>query len=234
MCYPWPEWTKEEWAAQLNEPLEKARVKQHTRKMKTGKLTIVKEHQRKDQPAAQEEHLILPPEPGTIPLPAGKIRGYHYTKHLAQVLREGLDVSHARGATYGEPNGIWFSTEKPGSQKDYVEVFIDPSEIRLNGPDLYPYQGQSPAQRLADYNAGSHDFILNSQNIDPSRFVTHHSAWHETARYLLKDPEHYPMTQQTIKDLELLRDTLPGTPQATAINFWIARAKETITTRRGT
>jgi len=217
-----------QWVTSPDEEFTKARIRQHTRTTPSGKLAIVKEHQRKDQPTPPAHDLELPPEPGTVPLPAGKIRGYHYTGHLDAVLREGLDAAHARGETYGEPNGIWFSTTKPGSQKDYVEVFIDPAEIGLNGPDLYPYQGQNPEQRLADYNAGSHDFILSTKKIDPSRFVTHHTAWHDTARYLLNDPVHYPMTQAKIDDMLLLRETLSGSPQATAIDFWITHAQTSL------
>ena len=88
-----------QWVTSPDEEFTKARIRQHTRTTPSGKLAIVKEHQRKDQPTPPAHDLELPPEPGTVPLPAGKIRGYHYTGHLDAVLREGLDAAHARGET---------------------------------------------------------------------------------------------------------------------------------------
>ena len=161
----------------------------------------------------------LPAEPGTTPVSAGMIRGYHYTGQLDQVLQEGLDVSHARGSTYGEPNGIWMSTVKPGNQKDYVEVHVSPQEIALNGPDLHPYQGLTPEQRIAEYNQGAHDFILALPKIAPDRFVTHFTAWHETARYLLNDAVHYPFTRAKIEELQKLRQVMSESPQAKGIDY---------------
>ena len=175
----------------------------------------------------------LPVAPGTTPIAPGHVRGYHYTGNLEAVLAEGLDVSHARGSTYGEPNGIWMSTVKPGGHKDFVEVHVTPDEIVLNGPDLFPYQGQTPQQRLDEYNAGGHDFILKNAVIPPSRFVTHFTAWHETARYLLDHTNDYPMTAAKIDELLQLRETMPDTPQARAITYWVGLARQRLASGKG-
>jgi 2'-5' RNA ligase len=130
----------------------------------------------------------VPAEPGTTPIPPGKIRGYHYTGDMDAVEKEGLSITKAKGAGYGEPNAIWFSTAKPHDFKDYVEVFLDPDEISGRGPLFSREDKTSPdaLARIAEFNRGDHDYMSNVQEIPPSRFVTTSRPWHEKYRYIAK------------------------------------------------
>lgn len=142
----------------------------------------------------------LPPEPGTTPIPPGMVRGYHYTDRLDSVLAHGLSTQHAKGSTYGEPNVIWMSTEKPKDFKEYVEVFVTPEEIGLNGPG---YRGRAVPQAEIDaYNARGHDFYLTLSHVPPSRFVTHSRPWMHHARHMLKEyPASNPAAAANALDL---------------------------------
>lgn len=130
----------------------------------------------------------VPVEPGTTPIPEGKIRGYHYTDDLDAVLAHGLDVSKAKGSTYGEPNAIWFSTEKPKDFKHYVEVHLDPEEVGLNGPLWSREDPTTPEalRKIDEYNKGNHDFMARVQTVPPDRFVTTHLPWHDKYRYITR------------------------------------------------
>jgi len=111
------------------------------------------------------------------------VRGYHYTGNLDSVLKHGLDTSFAKGSTYGEPNTLWFSAEKPGNFKDYVEVFLKWEELDLNGW----HRNFPPSQADLDkFNAGQSNFTVRPRQIPPDRFVTHHRPWHDKYRYLQK------------------------------------------------
>ena len=138
----------------------------------------------------------VPPEPGTTPIPPGKVRAYHYTDNLDAVEKEGLSVGKARGNTYGEPNVIWFSTEKPGDFKDYVEVFLDPEEIGIGAPQMVVKRpegwknAETPEEKqeaLDEYNKGNHNLTALIREVPPERFVTVHRPWYDHYRYLVND-----------------------------------------------
>lgn len=170
----------------------------------------------------------LPPEPGSTPVPAGMIRAYHYTDNLDAVRAGGLDVSKARGSTYGEPNGIWASTAKPKDVKNYVEMFVKPSEVGLGGPDLFQKDRVQP--ELDEFNKGDHDFILNLQQVPPSRFVTVHEPWHDHARYILDE---YPIDdpKRVAEGVDMLRPLLEnpafgGSAEKQAVQWWFDQARK--------
>jgi hypothetical protein len=136
------------------------------------------------------EGQFVPKEPGTTPVPPGKIRGFHYTDSMDAVEKEGLSVAKAKGAGYGEPNAIWFSTAQPGEHKDYVEVFLDPSEL-VYGPvrsqdNLTPEEAQA---RITEFNLSGHDFMTFTKEVPPERFVTTHRKWHDHFRYMESHPD---------------------------------------------
>jgi len=134
----------------------------------------------------------VPAEPGTTPIPPGKIRGYHYTGDMDAVEQEGLNVSKAQGEGYGEPNAIWFSTAKPSNHKEYVEVFLDSSDIAMGAGPLRAREDPTSPEALAkieDYNKGDHDFMVYSKGIPPDRFVSTHRPWHDHYRYFEENPE---------------------------------------------
>jgi hypothetical protein len=177
----------------------------------------------------------LPPEPGTVPLPRGMIRAYHFTDNLKSVLANGLRVDFARGNTYGEPNVIWFSTSKPRDFKDYIEVFLKPDEILMNGPGQYPTKsgGVKKTQaeldaEVAEYTHGDHDFYVKAKVITPNRFVTYHEEWHDHLRYVLKN--YPPTSKESVKHgMDIFGDMdqwRPDTPEAKAAQAWKDIAKK--------
>lgn len=136
----------------------------------------------------------VPPAAGSLPLPPGRIRAYHYTDKLDAVLESGLSLGHAKGATYGEPNAIWFSTQKPGDFKHYVEVHLTPEEIGLGAM----WSGrEKPTQAQIDaFNAAGGNFTTRLKEIPPERIATHHRPWHAKYHALM---EEYPPEALTTK-----------------------------------
>ena len=130
----------------------------------------------------------LPPEPGKIPVPPGMIRLYHFTdsdQSLESILEDGIDVSHARGETYGEPNMIWASAEKPAGHKPYVEFFARPEEL---DPLIGRPTGATPGELQASIDAmmerGSNVTLLGD-NLPPTRFVSFNNGEVSARREML-------------------------------------------------
>jgi hypothetical protein len=141
----------------------------------------------------------LPAEPGTTPLPEGHIRLYHYTgryidhkpnetddeykARLAKTLKdEGLDITKAKGSTYGEPDVVWASTVKPNDQKVYAEFSIHKDDPRwqLGRPD----KDTDPRE----YEKRGWD-VTFAGSIKPEEIIAVHEPWHGRARHLLNNPE---------------------------------------------
>ena len=131
------------------------------------------------------EHQIV--EPGSIPIPSNYIRLYHYTDDLESVSKNGIDLSKAKGHTYGEPNVVWASAQKPGDNKSYVEfaVSVDDPRIVIGKPS------QSPEEYM---NYG-HNCAFND-SIKPNEIIAVHEPWHNKYRYIMDRPE----LQADIKD----------------------------------
>ena len=135
----------------------------------------------------------LPDPPGSSKARPGKIRAYHYTRDIDAVQRNGLDVKHAKGETYGEPNAIWFSTAMPDPDStNFVEVWIDPSEVDIGSPaggmfdpryaDRFtPEQIQEQIDLM---HARSSNFTVKTAQIKPRRFTTVSRPRYQRARYL--------------------------------------------------
>lgn len=90
------------------------------------------------------EKIPVPAEPGTVPIPANHLRLYHYTQGDPNVIRQqGLKLSHSKGHTYGEPNAVWCSLQKPGEYKNYVEfsMAIDDPRFTMLGASPDPRHG---------------------------------------------------------------------------------------------
>lgn len=131
------------------------------------------------------------PEPGTIPIPPGHVRLYHYFpgNQIENIKQNGIDITHARGETYGEPNSIWASGQKPSDNHTFVEFSIskdDPSWL-LNKPTTNEH-----AQAIQDYGSD----VSFGRTIRPEEFVAIHEPWHNHYRYIMNDPQLLKEVQQ--------------------------------------
>jgi hypothetical protein len=133
------------------------------------------------QKTAQQD---LMQEPGTLPVPPGHIRLYHYLPRdqVENVRQQGIDIGQARGETYGEPNAVWGSTRKPSDNHTFVEFSVstdDPSWF-INKPD-------TPEHAQEFQNSGSDATF--GRTIMPNEFIAIHEPWHNRYRYLMNDPQ---------------------------------------------
>ncbi len=108
----------------------------------------------------------LPPVPGSTPVPEGHARLFHYTTPDAeQSIRErGLQVSHAKGETYGEPNQIWAAAQTAEKAPGYV------SETARMGRPVVEFSANT-----GHYKDGGELTFGLGQGMDP-RFLEERSA----------------------------------------------------------
>lgn len=134
----------------------------------------------------------VPAAPGSSEIPAGHVRLYHYTGVSGQsdldrfeaaeaLRRNGIDIRHAKGNSYGEPNVVWASTQRPDPGKVYAEfsVPVDDPRWKIGRPDA----GVSAAV----YQDQNHDSYFND-SIRPDELIAVHEPWHERYRYLQRSP----------------------------------------------
>jgi hypothetical protein len=127
-----------------------------------------------------------PPKPGTVPLPPGAVRVYHYTKDKAtldSIRKEGLLQGKAVGASYGEPNAVWASFEKPGNDRYYVEIAVSPDEVDVGGPS---WQGGDVAKWTEQAAAIGQNITVHG-DVPPSRILTYNEPWMHTYDYLVEN-----------------------------------------------
>jgi len=142
----------------------------------------------------------VPPEPGTLPIPPDHVRLYHYTKvngaddaskfQAAELLRQrGVDISQARGSSYGEPNVVWASTATPDPSRVFAEFSIGMNDPRwaMNKP--------APGENPREYEARRWDCYFRD-SIRPDEIVAVHEPWHWKYRYLRKNPNLWDQLEQ--------------------------------------
>ena len=127
----------------------------------------------------------VPPEPGTAPIPPNHVRLYHYTrneasdmaKHQAAMVikTQGIDISKARGSTYGEPNAVWASRSMPGEYKVFAEFSMATDDPRWAPPWGH---GRVPSE-------GGDCYFTSS--IRPEEIIAVHEPWHHQYRYLVEN-----------------------------------------------
>lgn len=155
------------------------------------------------------EDAEVPPEPGSTPIPGGHVRFYHYTGvnepsawggHQAaeSLKKDGILMREAKGNTYGEPNLVWASAEKPGNFKVFAEfsVSMDDERWRLGNPDKvtegYSKFTLSPGNH---YNISPEEYHRRGSNVGfidsilPEEILAVHEPWHHEYRYILKNPK---------------------------------------------
>lgn len=149
-------------------------------------------HQMRD--ASVHKTAAVPPAPGTIPAPPGSVRLYHYTGAPEGTLeREGIDISKAKGETYGEPNYVWASTQKPDPYtKRFAEFFMPHDDPRW---DIGKY---TPGMKYQNANgewedspeAWAHHLTSHGSNVTfygsirPEEIAAVHEPWHSNYRYM--------------------------------------------------
>lgn len=135
----------------------------------------------------------LPPDPGTVAIPEGHIRLWHYTslEKVPSIRAHGLLRSKARGdavnGDLSDPSaGVWASTKRPDGILDnhdggaaVVEYHAHPSEISQNAEH---YWHQDPQE----WAKGYHHVIMRG-DVPPHRIVAIHEPWHGAARYMRDD-----------------------------------------------
>lgn len=152
----------------------------------------------------------LPPDPGTVPVPEGHVRLWHYTplKNVPSIREHGLQRRFARGdagnGDLTDPSaGMWASTYPPehlnhsDGHAAVVEFHAHPSEISGNAESPWMAEnkrepGQSWEDRtwdsgkLREWNAGHHHVIMRG-SVPPEHILAIHEPWHHAARYMRKD-----------------------------------------------
>lgn len=152
----------------------------------------------------------LPPDPGTVPVPEGHVRLWHYTplENVPSIREHGLQRRFARGdagnGDLTDPSaGMWASTYPPehlnhsDGHAAVVEFHAHPSEISGNAESPWMAEnkrepGQSWEDRtwdsgkLREWNAGHHHVIMRG-SVPPEHILAIHEPWHHAARYMRKD-----------------------------------------------
>lgn len=111
---------------------------------------------------------ILPPEPGTAPIPPGHVRLYHQTTeaNLRSIEQHGLLYSHAKGIE--GPRAI-YACEIPfygnPTQTPTLEFHVPRDKEWWTTPC----------------------YVM--QDVPVSNIIAAHYPWHSHARYILSDPE---------------------------------------------
>ena len=102
------------------------------------------------------------PEPGTLPIPSGTSRRFHYTKvdddYLPTLKQEGLKREKSESYKYGDPMAIWSTPSMPNTPNSVVEYWEDPKNLQS---DIYQFNDVAPHQILAI-----------------------HEPWHDLYRYI--------------------------------------------------
>lgn len=128
---------------------------------------------------------VVPPEPGTTPIPEGYVRLYHYTQEkgvVDQIAREGIRLDRSRGETYGEPNLVWLSARMPKRDvKEFVEVALPMKWVREHALVGTPGD-ESPDEWMA---RGS-DVGLGV-DVPASSIISVYKPWHDAYRYIMND-----------------------------------------------
>ena len=135
---------------------------------------------------------VIPPAPGTAPIPEGTMRFFHYTspEALPSIQQQGLLYDKGRGDSgtgVNEPSkGVWASSECPPrdtfQNRPVVEYWAHPEQLSYNAEH---YWDRDPVQWAS---SGRHHVIMKG-DVPPEQFAAVHEPWHQHYRYLM---ENYP------------------------------------------
>ena len=136
-------------------------------------------------------------EPGTLPIPEGHVRLYHYTRGkrgedrpagmtedehgtmLGDRLRKGgIDIGKAIGESYGEPSVVWASAAKPDDGHIYAEFSVARDDSRW-GPG---FRIDKDAD-LREWEKYGRDVFFTG-SIKPEEILAMHKPWHDKYLYI--------------------------------------------------
>ena len=162
---------------------------------------------------------VVPPLPGTVPIPPGEVRLFHRTllSNAASIRENGLTVSNARGETYGEPNQVWASAGIRSSQAQNV---IDGG---IMDSDYVVVEFHMPTDRLdigngrdaADLEARQSDVTIRG-DVPPENIIAVHEPW-EAAYRTLAGPDYIEQVRAGEFDNFLGDPNFPGYSRALEI-----------------
>lgn len=134
----------------------------------------------------------LPPEPGSVPIPEGHIRLWHYTRdhNLDSIRQSGLVQGHAQGHTYGEPDMIWAAAGTPDDDQlrnhNYVEFHANPGW----GQDLdigAGMRGEDTPEHIS-FLESRRAHVTMRGDVPPERIIGVHQPWHWYVHHIESEP----------------------------------------------
>lgn len=138
----------------------------------------------------EKQASVVPAPPGEAPLPPGHVRLYHATssRNLDSIRSQGLTLSNAQGATYGEPGLVWASAALDYWNDDHetdailVEFSIALDDI-VDRFDIVgsPNSANTPSPQSFMSRGGNIAFPFD---IPSSAILNIHEGWHGAYRYL--------------------------------------------------
>jgi|GEM_PF-4331935 len=125
--------------------------------------------------------LGLPPEPGTVPVPAGHVRLYHQTsdKNVNSIRENGILKSYSRGRASKDPDVIW-ATETPF----YGPVYSDGQAT---------VEFSLPICNKRNYPCFESPTYVAGDSVPPELIIAIHEYWHQLAKDLI---EQYPVNKE--------------------------------------
>ena len=162
---------------------------------------------------------VVPPLPGTVPVPPGEVRLFHRTplSNAASIRENGLTVSTARGETYGEPNQIWGSA---GIRSSQAQSVIDGG---IMDSDYVVVEFHMPTDRLnigngrdaAEMEAAQSDVTIYG-DVPPENIIAVHEPW-EAAYRTLAGPDYIDQVRAGEFDNMIDDPNFPGYSRALEI-----------------
>jgi hypothetical protein len=115
--------------------------------------------------------LKFPPKPGTIEIPEGMVRRFHYTSEdelLDKIAEEGIRVDKSQSWKYGDPKAVWSNSKIVNENKPTVEYFEDPKHIIH---DQYQFKDVSPDQIIALHRSWHPYLHCALENFSPEEAI---------------------------------------------------------------
>lgn len=126
------------------------------------------------------DHLGLPPEPGTAPIPKGHVRLFHQTsssENLDKISKEGIRFDKAKGIE--GPKGIW-SAEPTKDKEGRAKGFYDRADSKPTAEFHIP---EEEWEKIKRHPLTPH---VIQRDINSKEIVAIHHPWHKHVRYMAK------------------------------------------------
>lgn len=112
----------------------------------------------------------VPAEPGSTPVPAGKVKLYHQTapRNLNPIRKQGIRLDKAKG--YEGPKAIYAA---------------EPDE---KGKGFYGHPNDTPTAEIHVDKKDWKSPFVHKDKVEPHEIVATHKDWHATVRYIDDNP----------------------------------------------